>query len=70
MWMVPTKALVRGDGLAEDEVDISFPKPVTDGVVIDETTGLLYATDFEHSAIWMADPSVCPFQYTLFSDVP
>ena len=57
MWMVPTRSLVIGKEV-EDDVDIAFPKPASDGIVIDETTGVLYLTDFEHSAIWIADPVV------------
>ena len=58
MWMVPTRSLVYGKGDPETDVDISFPKPISDGIVIDEVTGVLYLTDFEHSAIWMTDPTV------------
>ena len=56
--MVPTRSLVIGNGEPEAIVDVSFPKPATDGLVVDETTGILYATDFEHSAIWITDPKV------------
>jgi hypothetical protein len=58
MWMVPTKSLIYGKDEPESNVDIAFPKPVSDGIVVDEMTGLLYLTDFEHSAIWMTDPRV------------
>ena len=54
MWMVPTRSLIKGD--AERFVDVAFPKPVSDGIVVDDATGVLYVTDFEHSAIWMTHP--------------
>jgi len=58
MWTVPTKSLVMRDGEPEKLVDVVFPKPATAGAIIDEETGFLYATDVQHSAIWVTNPTV------------
>lgn len=58
MWLVPTRSLIQGGDLPEDTVQIAFPKPVSDGIVVDEDTGVLYLTDFQNNAIWMTDPTV------------
>lgn len=68
MWQVPTKSLIDGGDAPENTVDIAFPKTVSDGIVIDDVTGVMYLTDFEHSSIWMTDPTVPGRAKTLVQD--